>query len=242
MPLSSSGGTNCVIGPVDVASPGAGPQPADARVIRVHRKNDYLSLTCIKGHPALDVLRKFSMLKSKQGDECPHNQGENPMSIIGQSLGGACLVVALIGASPVVHAQDQNPATPKDVIVARKTLMNAIGTNMYPIDEMLETGKIDLGAARIPLESISAMLMAFPNLFPPSTNLWKPGAARDPATDTLADAAVWESRSFFYREAMAASKYAFEASRAQNAADFRKSARDLRLTCDGCHSTYQHKD
>lgn len=105
------------------------------------------------------------------------------------------------------------------------------------VDEMLETGKIDLGAARVPLESISAMLMAFPHLFPPSTNLWKQGAARDPATDTLADVAIWASREFFYRDAMAASKYAFDASRAQNVADFRKSARDFRLTCDGCHST-----
>jgi cytochrome c556 len=77
---------------------------------------------------------------------------------------------------------------------------------------------------------------------PKPANLWSAGVARDPATDTLADAAVWESRAFFYKDAMAASKYAFDASRAQSAADFRKSAKDLRLTCDGCHSTYQHKD
>jgi cytochrome c556 len=120
--------------------------------------------------------------------------------------------------------------------------MNSIGTNMYVIDGMLETGKIDLVSGHANAESISAMLMAFPHLFPVSTNLWKANVARDPATDTLADAAIWESRSFFYRDAMAASKYAFDASRAQNIADFRKSARDLRLTCDGCHSTYQKKD
>jgi cytochrome c556 len=167
---------------------------------------------------------------------------ENSMFRMGQLIGGACLAVAFIGSSSVVFCQEANPASPKDVIVARKTLMNTIGTNMYPVDEMLETGKIDLAAARVPLESISAMLMAFPNLFPPNTNLWSTGGARDPATDTLADAAVWESRSFFYRDAMAASKYAFDASRAQSVADFSKSARDLRLTCDGCHSTYQHKD
>jgi cytochrome c556 len=164
------------------------------------------------------------------------------MSRTGRSIGGACLALALIGAGSLALAQDQNPATPKDVIFARKTLMSAIGTNMYPIDEMLETGNIDLAKARANLESISAMLMAFPNLFPPNTNLWKPNAPRDPATDTLADPAIWESRTFFYRDAMAASKFAFDASRAQNVADFRKSARDLRLTCDGCHSTYQKKD
>jgi hypothetical protein len=90
-------------------------------------------------------------------------KGENAMSRRALSMGGVCLAVALIGASSVVFGQDPNPASPKDIIVARKTLMNTIGTNMYPVDEMLETGKIDLGAARIPLESISAMLMAFPN-------------------------------------------------------------------------------
>jgi cytochrome c556 len=157
-------------------------------------------------------------------------------------IGGACLAVALIGATSVVLAQDQSPATPKDVVFARKTLMNSIGTNMYIIDGMLETGKVDLVSGRANAESISAMLMAFPHLFPNSTNLWKTNVVRDPATDTLADAAIWESRSFFYKDAMAASKYAFDASRAQNVADFRKSARDLRQTCDGCHSTYQHKD
>jgi cytochrome c556 len=158
------------------------------------------------------------------------------------SIRAACLAVFLIGAGSAALGQDQNPGTPKDEIFARKTLMSAIGTNMYPIDEMLETGKVDLVAARANAESISAMLMAFPHLFPPGTNQWKLGAVRDPATDTLADPAIWESRSFFYRDAMAASKYAFDASRAQNVADFSKSARDLRLTCDGCHSTYQKKD
>ena len=164
------------------------------------------------------------------------------MSKVGLSISGACLAVALIGASSLALAQDPNPSTPKDVIFARKTLMGSIGTNMYVIDGMLETGKIDLATGRPNVESISAMLMAFPHLFPPSTNQWTLNAARDPAVDTLADAAIWESRSFFYRDAMAASKYAFDASRAQNVADFRKSATDLRLTCDGCHSTYQHKD
>ena len=70
------------------------------------------------------------------------------MSRIGLSIGGACLAVALIGASSVVFGQEQNPATPKDEIFARKTLMSSIGTNMYVIDGMLETGKIDLASGR----------------------------------------------------------------------------------------------
>jgi hypothetical protein len=68
---------------------------------------------------------------------------------------------------------------------------------------MLETGKIDLVNGRANAESISAMLMAFPHLIPNSTNLWLANVKREPATDTLADAAIWESRSFFNKEAMA---------------------------------------
>ena len=165
------------------------------------------------------------------------------MSKMRLSIGGACLAVALIGAGSVAFAQDKNPATPNDVILARKTLMNSIGTNMYAIDQMLETGNIDPVRGRANADTISAMLIAFPHLFPNSTNLWTPNnAARNPATDTLADAAIWESRSFFYQESMAASKYAFDASRAQNVAEFQKAAGDLRQTCDGCHATFQHKD
>jgi hypothetical protein len=92
---------------------------------------------------------------------------ENSMFRMVQLIGGACLAVAFMSSASVVFCQEANPASPKDVIVARKTLMNTIGTNMYPVDEMLETGKIDLAAARVPLESISAMLMAFPNLHRP---------------------------------------------------------------------------
>jgi cytochrome c556 len=163
------------------------------------------------------------------------------MSTTKLSIGGGFLAVALITSS-VVFGQDPNPASPTEVIYARKTLMNSIAANMYPIDGMLETGKIDLVNGRANAESISAMLMAFPHLFPNSTNLWLANTKREPATDTLADAAIWESRSFFNKEAMAASKYAFDASHAQNISDFSKASRDLRQTCDGCHSTYQHKD
>ena len=151
-----------------------------------------------------------------------------------------CLAGGLLAISSIAHGQ--SAGSPKDIIVARKILMSTIGSNMYPIDQMLETGKIDLDAARLNLESISAMLLVFPHLFPASTNLWNPNTKRDPATDTLADAAIWESNSTFFGDAIAGSKYAYAASRAQSLESFRKNARDLRLTCDGCHSTYQHKD
>jgi hypothetical protein len=38
----------------------------------------------------------------------------------------------------------QAPATMNDIVFARKTLMATIANNMYPIDEMGETGKYDI--------------------------------------------------------------------------------------------------
>ena len=90
--------------------------------------------------------------------------------------------------------------------------------------------------------SISAMLLAFPHLFPPSTNQWKPNVDRDPARDTYASPDVWTNFADFYKQATAASKSAFTASRAKNNADFIKAVASLRLGCNSCHSAYLKTD
>ena len=128
---------------------------------------------------------------------------------------------------------------PGDVILARKTLMSVIARNMYPLDEMVYTGKINLPRGRGAADSISAMLQAFPLLFPRSTNSWTPGSTTDPARSTFADPHIWDEFDFFYKEAQAASKYALDASRAENETDFRKNVTQLRQTCDTCHASFQ---
>jgi cytochrome c556 len=128
---------------------------------------------------------------------------------------------------------------PGDVIQARKTLMSVIARNMYPLDEMIYTGKINLPRGRAAADSISAMLQAFPFLFPRSTNTWTSGASADPARSTFADPHIWDQFDFFYKEVQAASKYALDASRAENETDFRKSVTQLRQTCDTCHAAFQ---
>src|SRR6202011_2352979 len=96
-------------------------------------------------------------------------------------------LAVLAGRTP---AQDQPAA--KDTIFARKILMGAIDMNMDEIETMLAPeGKLDLAEGQEHAETISTMLMAFPHLFPPTTNQWKPGAARDPATDTSASPELW---------------------------------------------------
>ncbi len=139
-----------------------------------------------------------------------------------------------IFATPAV-AEDQPP--PKDTIFARKILMGAIDMNMDEIETMLAPeGKLVLSDAQEHAEVISTMLMAFPHLFPPSTNQWKEGADRDPATDTFANPALWSNFSEFYRRASEASKIAWEASRAKRADEFRAQIKELRRRCNACHA------
>jgi cytochrome c556 len=151
----------------------------------------------------------------------------------------AAIASAVVGTSFMALGQDQSIATPKDVIFARRILMSTIANSMYEIDGMLQTGKIDLPTARHHADAISGMLAAFPHLFPPTTNTWTPNAPRDPATDTFTDPSLWKEYVFFYKEAQAASDYAHDASRAQDAEEFKKHAVQLRLTCDTCHATFQ---
>lgn len=107
------------------------------------------------------------------------------------------------------------------------------------IEAMTGSGKIDLPKGQGHADFISSMLMAFPHLFPPSTNTWTRDAPRDPSTGTFTDPSLWKEYTFFYKEAKAASDYAHDASHARDADEFKKLAAQIRLTCDTCHTTFQ---
>jgi cytochrome c556 len=144
----------------------------------------------------------------------------------------AALSIAAVASS---FAEDQ-PA-PKNTIFARKILMGAIDMNMDEIETMLAPeGKLLLSDAQEHAETISTMLMAFPHLFPPSTNQWKEGATRDPATDTFANPAIWSNFGDFYKRASEASKIAWDASRAKRPDEFRTQIKELRQRCNACHA------
>jgi cytochrome c556 len=131
--------------------------------------------------------------------------------------------------------QDQPPT--KDTIFARKTVMGEIDMNMDEIETMLAPeGKLVLSDAQEHAEVISTLLMAFPHLFPPSTNQWKQGPARDPATDTFANPNLWSNFSDFYRRASEASKIAWNAAAAKRPEEFRPLIRQLRERCNACHA------
>ena len=153
------------------------------------------------------------------------------------------LAMWLLTAAGIALAQEHGVTPPKDAIFARKILMGAINSNMDEIETMLSPGEtLNLAEGQEHADTISIMLMAFPHMFPAATNQWKDGADRDAALDTYASPQLWTNFADFYQRAGAASKIAFEASRARNAGEFRERVGVLRSACNSCHAAYQKVD
>jgi cytochrome c556 len=151
---------------------------------------------------------------------------------------GAGLAGGLLATSLVALAQDQSAAKVEDAIFARKTMMSSLSDNMDQIEKMIAIGKIDLDDAHEHADTISVMLMAFPHLFPPASNQWKPGADIDPVTGTFASPDVWSKFTDFYKRAADASKTAFDMSRADKPDELKAKTAELRTACNGCHAAY----
>ncbi len=168
----------------------------------------------------------------------------NFRGVVGQSCAWAAAgAVLAAGIFLGTAALRQELPPPKDTIFARKILMGAIDMNMDEIETMLAPeGKLELAEGQEHAETISTMLMVFPHMFPPRTNQWKQGADRDPATDTFASPEVWASFTNFYQRATAASKLAFDASRAKRAAEFKPLITQLRAACNDCYAAYMRTD
>jgi cytochrome c556 len=150
----------------------------------------------------------------------------------------ACLIAALLVTNWPASAQDPQVATAPDVIMARKTLMSTLSDYFDKIEAMIAAGKIDLAEGNERADTVSVMFMVFPHLFPASSNQWKPGADLDPGTDTFASPDVWSKYADFYQRAAAASKTAFNMSRADKEDEFKAAAKELRAACDSCHAVY----
>jgi cytochrome c556 len=143
-----------------------------------------------------------------------------------------------VGLLAAAQAQDQSAATIKDVIFARKTVMSTLSDAMDKIETMIESGKINVAEGQDEANTISVMLMAFPHLFPPASNQWKPNSDLDPATDTFASPDVWTNYSDFYQRTSAASKAAYDARGADNENQFKAAIVDLRASCNSCHALF----
>jgi cytochrome c556 len=153
-------------------------------------------------------------------------------------VGIACALACSVLASFAAVAQDQSAATAKDVIVARKTLMNSVMDKMDKIGNMISQRRIEMQASRENADDISVMLMALPHLFPPESNQWKENAGGDPATETVAAPEIWADFADFYRRSAIAANTAYELSRADSEDDVKRLYRALGVACDTCHSLY----
>src|SRR5262245_44940561 len=131
---------------------------------------------------------------------------------VGVMVGLAGLLAGGFGVVIAV-SQDQGVAPPKDTIFARKILMDSIGRNMDELEANAASAKVELTEGKDHAEIVSVMLLAFPHMFPPSTNQWKPNADRDPGRDTYAAPEVWSNYADFYKRSAAAADLAFKASR-----------------------------
>jgi len=153
----------------------------------------------------------------------------------------ACTMLAVTLLASSLGARTQEPSagtTANDVIFARKALKDAACDRMADIERMIAGGRVDLDRVRDEAGAIAAMLTAFPHLFPPSSNRWKPDDNQDPATATLAAPELWSDFPNFYQQATSAAHSAFELSRARNVEDVKTRARELRIACDTCHALY----
>jgi len=125
---------------------------------------------------------------------------------------------------------------PENVIAARGELMEELEHLMQPIDTFQVVDTDNLEALRLNANTVHVMLLAFPHLFPPTTNLYDP-KAETPAT--LALPAIWTDWDTFYRLASAASKAAETmADTPAGKPQLRAEGLALRASCDACHALF----
>ena len=155
----------------------------------------------------------------------------------------AAMAAAAISANAVADENDV-PADapgwtgvthPEDVTIARQVLMVGMSRLMAPIDAYAVGAHDDPDEVRDAAATIGEMMIAFPHLFPPTTNLYDPNADL-PVTAALP--VIWEQFPAFYAMSAAAQTAAESLAVAAEVDAIRAGAERLRATCDGCHAVY----
>ena len=113
--------------------------------------------------------------------------------------------------------------------------MEHIEELMEPIDTITVKDTNDLDTLRLNGEVITAMLLALPHLFPPTTNLYDPKAKQP---ETLALPPIWKNFDDFYTLAGAAANAATELAETKGKAQMKTASLKLRASCDACHTLY----
>ena len=124
---------------------------------------------------------------------------------------------------------------PQDLILARDMLMVELEELMKPIDTYTVDDTISPKTITANAKTISAMLLAVPHLFPPTTNLYNP-KAEQPVT--LALPRIWKEFPSFYAMASAASSSADTLAYTTGPDALHTGALNLREACEACHDLF----
>lgn len=124
---------------------------------------------------------------------------------------------------------------PEEIIEARRVLMIEIERQMAAIDRFAIGEPEDLRDLKSSAETIEASMLAFPHLFPPSTNRYDPDVLEPP---TRALPAIWQNPEPFLTLTAAAEMAAAAIADGDGDDALRAASRELRATCDACHAQF----
>jgi cytochrome c556 len=157
-------------------------------------------------------------------------------TIVGLANAGCDQVPAPSPTPEVIAVSEAAGATdPLEVIEARRVLMLEAERQMKPIDEYTLGTPADAAALKSAAQTIEALLLALPHLFPPDTNRFDPTTREPP---TIALPTVWENFAAFQEMGVAAEGAAAKLMAADGAEPLRDAARTLRASCDACHAAF----
>jgi cytochrome c556 len=122
-----------------------------------------------------------------------------------------------------------------EVIEARRILMLEAQRQMATIDNYILGMPADAATLKSEAQTIEALLLVLPHLFPPDTNLFDPATRESP---TIALPAVWENFAAFAAMGVASETAAARLLAADGAEPLREAARALRASCDACHAAF----
>lgn len=157
-------------------------------------------------------------------------------AIVGLGSAGCGQVPAPSPTPDVISVSEAVGATdPLEVIEARRVLMREAERQMKPIDDYTLGTRADAAALKSAAQTIEALLLALPHLFPPDTNRFD-STTREPPTIALP--AVWETFAAFQEMGVAAEAAAAKLMAADGEEPLRAAARTLRASCDACHAAF----
>lgn len=157
---------------------------------------------------------------------------------------GLAVAVVMQRATPDAGEEQAGPVSgegwtglsePEEIIEARRVLMIQMEPLMRPIDAFTAGEPGDLPGLRSAAATLESMLLAFPHLFPPTTNRYDPTTRESP---TFALPAIWENFAAFRTVSETAVMAAAAIAAAEDEESLRTAGRSLRASCDGCHAVF----